>query len=92
MTRVTANYHVLDSRQPNSTGPVNLYTPYPGAYILKFQAPINITRCNMLPNTTEMVEMAMLVRSALHKGAPDNGWLDGGISLTNFIPQAQRYG
>src|SRR5262245_11149506 len=47
----TAFWHVLDSTQPDSTGPLTYGTGSAGSYHLHFQANINTTSaCNILPS------------------------------------------
>jgi len=58
------------------------WTPlYSGEYVLKVGGNINKTLCNIEPGATPITEIAIHARSALHKGTPCNGSLDGGGQL-----------
>jgi murein endopeptidase len=74
-------FHVLDSTQPNSTGPVSYMTPGSGSHLIHFQGSIDATVCNMLPNVTPVADVMVYSRSTLHKGQYNNGYLDGGTTL-----------
>jgi hypothetical protein len=78
----TAFYHELDSRDPTtSTGPITWIALNSGDYIMKYQAVIDTTSCNMLPSVTPLVQINVHVRCALHRGTSCGGTLDGGESL-----------
>lgn len=80
-TGQTEYYHVLDSRQPNSTGSLTEYFFSAGLYIVQFQAVINNSPCVGWPAVTSIVSFDVNARSALHKGAVNNGSLNGGRSI-----------
>lgn len=77
----TAYLHVLDTTQPDTTGPLSFGVGSAGEYFLHFQGSINTTICNMLPNVTPQYDIMVHARSALHRGERFNGSLVGGISL-----------
>lgn len=77
----TAFFHVLDSMQSNSTGPVEYLVSSAGEYLLHFQANINTTLCNILPAETPKFDMMVHVRTSLHRGERSNGSLVGGVNL-----------
>jgi hypothetical protein len=76
-----AFWHVLDSTQPNSTGPINYMVASAGSYHLHFQANINTTPCNMLPATTLIFDLMVNVRTTLHKDERTNGTQIGAVRL-----------
>ncbi len=78
--------HVLDTTQPNSTGPLTYGIPSPGQYALHFQANINTTACNIQPNVTPQVDIMVYARTTLHRGERSNGSLVGGMSLPDPGP------
>jgi len=74
-------FHVLDSTQPNSTGPVGYMTGGSSSNLIHFQGSIDATVCNMLPNVTPVADVMVYSRSTLHKGQVNSGSLDGGTSM-----------
>jgi hypothetical protein len=87
----TAFLHVLDSTQPNSTGPVTYMTGGSGSSLIHFQGTINTTICNMLPNVTPISDVMVYSRSTLHKGQYNNGSLDGGTTLYPLSGPGYKY-
>lgn len=87
----TGFFHVLDSTQPNSTGPVTYVTGGSGSNLLHFGGTINVTLCNMLPNVTPTVDIMVYSRSTLHKGQVNNGSLDGGSPLYPLYGPGYQY-
>lgn len=87
----TAFLHVLDTTQPNTTGPLSFRIPYPGEYSLHFQGNINTTPCNILPNVTPQVDIMVHARTTLHRGERTNGSLIGAASLPDSGPGYYHY-
>jgi hypothetical protein len=79
----TAFWHLLDSTQPNSTGPISFATQSAGSYALHFQANINTTNCNILPSVTPIANITLYARTTLHRGQRSSGSLVGGWNLPN---------
>jgi murein endopeptidase len=78
----TAFWHVLDTTQTNSTGPLYFGIGLAGSYALHFQANINTTACNIQPNVTPQADITVHARTTLHRGgACSNGSLIGAASL-----------
>lgn len=66
-----ADFHVLDTRASNSTGPLQAYLAYPGTYTFRINAIINKTPCNIEPGETEVITITITVGDA--DKAPNNG-------------------
>ena len=79
----TAFWQVLDSTQPNSTGPLTYGTGSAGSYLLHFQANINTTNCNILPSITPITDVMVYARTTLHMGQRTAGSLIGATNLPN---------
>ena len=82
-----AFWHVLDTTQSNSTGPINFGVGTAGQYALHLQANINTTACNITPNVTPQVDITVYARTTLHRGERTNGSLVGAVRL----PSGQGY-
>ena len=67
----TADFHVLDTRASNSTGPRNFLLSYPGVYTFRVKAIINQTPCNIQPGETNEISITLVV-GTIDKGT-DNG-------------------
>lgn len=79
----TGFFHVLDTTQPDSSGPLYLGVSSAGEYRLHFQGLINTTACNIQPNVTPQVDIMVHARTTLHRGQVNNGKLDGcGVTMT----------
>ena len=57
----TADFHVLDTRASNSTGPINFLLAYPGVYTFRIKGFINQTLCNMQPTETNEISITLVV-------------------------------
>jgi len=67
----TADFHVLDTRASNSSGPLHFYLAYPGTYTFRINAIINKTPCNIEPGETEVIRITITVGQ--DDKAPNNG-------------------
>ena len=56
-----ADFHVLDTRAANSTGPLHSYLAYPGTYTFRIKAIINKTPCNIEPGETNEISITLKV-------------------------------
>jgi len=74
----TGYFHVLDTTQANTTGPLSSLVSAAGQYLYHFRGSIATTACNILPGTTPTADIMVHARSALHKGQVNGGSLVGG--------------
>lgn len=74
----TGYFHVLDTTQANTTGPLSSLVSAAGQYLYHFRGSIATTACNILPGTTPTADIMVHARSALHKGQVNGGSQVGG--------------
>jgi hypothetical protein len=55
------DWHVLNTRNSDNTGPNYAMLPYPGEYIYRIKAYINTTPCEMDPDETDQVNIVLYV-------------------------------
>ena len=60
----TADFHELDTRASNSSGPLHAYLAYPGTYTFRIKAIINTTPCNIQPSETNEISITITVSEA----------------------------
>jgi len=66
-----ADFHELDTRASNSSGPLHFMAAYPGTYKFRIKAIINTTPCNVQPSETNEITITVIVGP--DDKAPDNG-------------------
>jgi hypothetical protein len=69
----TAFWHVLDTHNSDSTGPIAAMASYPGSYTYRIKAYIDTTPCNMDPGETQEVSTSIYVGSDEELVATLNG-------------------